>query len=320
MAQQQQTQDQFNFDIEKMIDVALDQFHKKPYIPYSHYAVGCALLCPDGTIIGGSNVENASYGLAVCAERSAVITAASKGYRSFNAVVVATRDGGTCCGMCRQVLREFMHPDDHKPVICITPDRKITLTTDIANLLPWSFGPENLGLPEPSQSEKLETKCEEKNDQDASPLIEKAPTPSKSYPFDLETLKKLALQSMSETTYSPYSKYGVGCAVVCEDGKIFTGSNIENASYGLTLCAERSAISAAASEGYRKLEAVVVATRDGGSCCGACRQFLREFMVPDAKKPIIMIRGDGTTAIETHIDELLPHSFGPENLDIDTPQ
>lgn len=145
MSQEEVTQKKYDFDLEALIDVAIKQLDLA-YIPYSNYPVGCALLCPDGKIIGGSNIENASYGLCNCAERSAVFTAASQGYRHFHAVVVATRDGGTCCGMCRQVLREFIHPDTKRPIIIIKSDRTIVHETHIDELLPMSFGPENLNV------------------------------------------------------------------------------------------------------------------------------------------------------------------------------
>lgn len=136
----------FTFDVEALIDVAVKQMDIA-YIPYSKYPVGCALLTPDDQIIGGSNIENASYGLTNCAERSAVFAAASRGYRTFKAVVVATRDGGSCCGACRQVLREFIHPSQDVPIIIIKQDRTVVQITSIEGILPNSFGPENLQPP-----------------------------------------------------------------------------------------------------------------------------------------------------------------------------
>lgn len=154
-----QQQQQPTIDVNAMIDVAIAQMGKA-YMPYSNYPVGCALLCPDGKIIGGSNIENASYGLTICAERSAVCTAVSQGYRNFVAVVVATRDGGTCCGMCRQVLREFMHPKDKQPIIIINKDRKVVVETHIDELLPHSFGPENLNLETSGGAPQVESQQE----------------------------------------------------------------------------------------------------------------------------------------------------------------
>src|SRR5688500_4090101 len=89
-------------------------------------------------------------------------------------------------------------------------------------------------------------------------------------------LCRVAIDAMQQA-YAPYSHYAVGAALFTQGGRIFAGSNVENASYGLTMCAERIAVGKAVSEGERKLQAVAVATRDGGSPCGACRQVLAEF-------------------------------------------
>ncbi len=110
------------------------------YAPYSNYCVGAALLMEDGRMITGCNVENASYGLSMCAERSAVFAAAGVGSRTIHACVVVTADGGTPCGACRQVLSEF-HDDDHPmQIIAVTPDGAITMNTWLRDLLPNGFG------------------------------------------------------------------------------------------------------------------------------------------------------------------------------------
>ena len=84
--------------------------------------------------------------------------------------------------------------------------------------------------------------------------------------------------SARKNSYSPYSKYKVGSAIKCPDGKIYSGTNVENASYGMTICAERSAIFSAVSEGKREFDSIVVITKDGkGFPCGGCRQVLNEF-------------------------------------------
>ena len=109
-----------------------------------------------------------------------------------------------------------------------------------------------------------------------------------------------------EKTYSPYSHFGVGAALLCEDGTIYEGCNIENASYGLTNCAERTAIFKAVSEGQTKFKALAVVADTEGPCapCGACRQVMAEFKIP----LIIMGNLMGNIKIVT-IEELLPFSF-----------
>lgn len=110
------------------------------YAPYSNYCVGAALLMEDGRMITGCNVENASYGLSMCAERSAVFAAAGVGSRTIHACVVVTADGGTPCGACRQVLSEF-HDDVHPMhIIAVTPDGTVVMNTWLRDLLPNGFG------------------------------------------------------------------------------------------------------------------------------------------------------------------------------------
>lgn len=118
-----------------------------------------------------------------------------------------------------------------------------------------------------------------------------------------------------KNSYSPYSKFAVGAALLCKDGKIFYGANIENASYPLCMCAERNAIYGAYNNGYSKddLEAlVIIADSDKPvSPCGACRQVINELFPQDGK--IIMANLDGEY-IETTIKELLPYAFDEEVL------
>lgn len=114
-----------------------------------------------------------------------------------------------------------------------------------------------------------------------------------------------------EKTYSPYSHFGVGAVLVCEDGIIYEGCNIENASYGLTNCAERTAIFKAVSEGHKRFKALVAVADTEGPCspCGACRQVISEFEIPY----IIManLKGDYTVV---ELDELLPFRFGAHSM------
>ena len=115
-----------------------------------------------------------------------------------------------------------------------------------------------------------------------------------------------------EQAYAPYSRYQVGAAVLTADGQVFTGCNIENAAFPSSLCAERVAIFKAVSEGHRQLRAIAVLTSNGGSPCGGCRQVMREF---GGKQLIVLIAdGSGTLLEEFTLEELLPRSFGPEEL------
>ena len=107
------------------------------YVPYSHFRVGAALLADDGTVITGCNVENRSYGLSICAERTAVVQGVSRGYRSFIALAIATPDSDYPvgpCGACRQVLSEFM--DNSAPVRFAGKGSELVNTT-IGELYPF---------------------------------------------------------------------------------------------------------------------------------------------------------------------------------------
>ena len=113
------------------------------YAPYSGYTVGAALLCDDGTVYLGSNVENASYGVTNCAERTAFFKAVSEGKRTFSAIAICGAKGGVVadefppCGVCRQVMREFCSDDF---LVCVVTKNEIVSYT-LKELLPHSFGP-----------------------------------------------------------------------------------------------------------------------------------------------------------------------------------
>ncbi|KAF7313232.1 Cytidine deaminase [Mycena kentingensis (nom. inval.)] len=132
-----------------------------------------------------------------------------------------------------------------------------------------------------------------------------------------DSIIQAAFQAKSNS-YSPYSAFPVGAALLAADGTIYKGANIENASYGGTICAERTALVKAVSEGTKSFIALAVTTNvaDAISPCGFCRQFIREFCPQDM--PILLIPGDYQSTkhgiLETSIRELLPHSFGPEHL------
>jgi len=135
--------------------------------------------------------------------------------------------------------------------------------------------------------------------------------PAKPTPATLRRLTKAA-KVAAKGSYSPYSKFRVGAAILTGSGKVFTGANIENASYGLCNCAERTAIFTAAAQGERRIRAVAVytPTQTATMPCGACRQVINEFG-PDA---LIISTCDGKERVETTLDQLLPRAFGPKNL------
>lgn len=107
--------------------------------------------------------------------------------------------------------------------------------------------------------------------------------------------------------YAPYSHFQVGAALVCEDGSIYRGCNIENASFGLTICAERVAIGNSVSAGNRSIEAICIVSEGAASPCGACRQFINEFN--SQTKIILVDASNGTINRELDIGQLLPDSF-----------
>ncbi len=118
--------------------------------------------------------------------------------------------------------------------------------------------------------------------------------------------------TMLERSYVPYSRFPVGAALLCPDGAVFTGCNVENAAYGSTICAERTALVKAVSEGRREFTALAVVGRSEDYCwpCGACRQMLYEF-APELT--VLVGRGDGQY-VKLPLKELLPHGFGPSSL------
>ncbi len=128
-----------NINFEELI-AAARKAAEHSYSPYSHYRVGAALLATDGTVYAGCNVENASYGLTICAERTAIFKAIGEGRREFKALalVAGTKENaGTPCGACRQVLAEFCAPE--MPLVCAALDGTIVLRTSVGELLPHGF-------------------------------------------------------------------------------------------------------------------------------------------------------------------------------------
>ena len=120
-------------------------------------------------------------------------------------------------------------------------------------------------------------------------------------------LIELAVKT-SENAYVPYSHFPIGAVLVTDDGKLYTGVNVENASFGLTNCGERTAIFKAVSEGERSFKELIIygQTEKPVSPCGACRQVMAEFFEPDL--PVTLVAKDKSTVVMT-VKELLPYSF-----------
>lgn len=125
-----------------------------------------------------------------------------------------------------------------------------------------------------------------------------------------EELIRLAFEA-KKNAYAPYSHFHVGAAVLTEDNKIYTGCNIESASYTPTICAERTAISKAVSDGQRKIKIIAIVGDAGFTYpCGVCRQVIKEF----GEDAVIIVAKSEKEYKEYSLEELLPYSFGPENL------
>ncbi len=133
-----------------------------------------------------------------------------------------------------------------------------------------------------------------------------------SHPAEAELIQ--AAIAASANAYIPYSDYRVGAALLCADGEVYTGCNVESASYTPTICAERTALVKAISDGQRDFSAVAVVTRDGGSPCGVCRQLLFEF---SPQMTVIMADLEGAVRQRVTLADLLPLGFGPTNLQDD---
>ncbi|MFH1262109.1 MAG: cytidine deaminase [Pseudomonadota bacterium] len=130
--------------------------------------------------------------------------------------------------------------------------------------------------------------------------------------LDSKTQKRLldAALAAQKRAYAPYSNYRVGAALLTKSGEIFSGSNIENAAYSPSICAERTAIFKAVSEGFRDFIAIAIAHASGSASCGVCRQVIREF-APSLQQITIDAKGKIRSFSST---DLLPESFGPEDL------
>jgi len=128
--------------------------------------------------------------------------------------------------------------------------------------------------------------------------------------IEVELIKKA--MEMKERAYAPYSKFKVGAALLAKSGKIYGGCNVENASYGLSVCAERVAIFKAVSEGEREFEKLAVVTDldEPAAPCGMCRQVMIEF----GDFEVIMVSRDGSKIERKKVSELIPKAFTPSHL------
>lgn len=140
---------------------------------------------------------------------------------------------------------------------------------------------------------------------------QRATAPRQVPPATLEIMKQGALEA-SRRAYAPYSRFAVGAAVLCPDGRIHTGANVENASFGLSICAERNAIFRAVADGARRIDALVVYTPNGRATppCGACRQVLAEF----GAAALVVCCSDDAGERRYLLADLLPDAFGPDHL------
>lgn len=136
------------------------------------------------------------------------------------------------------------------------------------------------------------------------------PTKPKSIAIPEAELINKAMQARKHA-YCPYSKYQVGAAIQTGSGKIFSGTNVENAAYGSTICAERAALLSAITDGSSDLQAIAIVTKDGGSPCGSCRQMLNEF---NPEMEIILADASGKIKKQCKLSDLLIDAFGPKNL------
>ncbi len=132
----------------ELVAAALEA-RERAYAPYSQFTVGAALLCSDGSVYGGCNVENAAHAPGTCAERTAFLRAVFDGHRDFTAIAIVGGPAGKpptapCapCGVCRQVMMEFCQPNAFRIILAGSPDQPKSYTLD--ELLPLGFGPENI--------------------------------------------------------------------------------------------------------------------------------------------------------------------------------
>ncbi len=249
----------------------------------SNFPVGAALVAVNAAgaskTFAGCNVENDSFPATICAERNAATTAIAEGYTRFTAVAVVCRKhpGGSPCGLCRQVLRQFGSKDAVLLNICDHDSNVLRAT--VGELLPAPTG---------------------------------ASEPFAGLHYTERQIVDRVLRQAA-LSHVPYSKKPRGAVVVAAnkagDRKRYAGTQVDNASYGGTMSAERSAIAAAVSAGYTNV--LKLAVTGENPIDGECLQVLREFAALSAD--VLFVAPD-KSIVRATLDQLLPDSFGPDSL------
>lgn len=268
--------------IERKLVAAAWNSSLKAHCFRSNFPVGAAILAEnasgDSKLFTGCNVENDSFPATICAERNAATTAVEQGYTRFQIVAVVCRKhpGGSPCGLCRQVLRQF-GCDAVLLNVCDTDSNVLRAT--VGELLPAPAS---------------------------------APESYAGLPYRERQIVDRTLR-MVGASHVPYSKQARGAVVVASNKagqrRSFAGAQIDNASYGGSMSAERAAIAAAVSSGYVNVHKLAVAGAD--PIDGECLQVLREFGGLTAE---ILYVGIDKSVVRTTLDAALPDSFGPECL------
>ena len=296
--------DKLNLDQHNLIEAAIAATDTA-YVPYSGYHVGAAVLTRSGSVFAASNVENVAYGPTICAERMAIGKANSSGARDIIAIAISSRSDNfekteiACgpCGSCRQVIYEMAQVSGCDiEVIGSTIDKSHIAVSTIEQLLPLRK----------KEYKSVDIIPSDKLNPDQHNLIE-------------------AAIAATDTAYNPYSGYYVGAAVLTRSGSVFAASNVENAAYGSTICAERMAIGKANSSGARDIVAIAISSRSDkfekteitSDPCGTCRQVIYEMaQVSGCDIEVIMSDKSKDNIIIKTIEQLLPYAFGPSQLHI----
>ena len=297
--------EELNSDKHSLIEAAIAATDTA-YVPYSGYHVGSAVLTRSGSVFAASNVENVAYGPTICGERMAIGKANASGARDIVAIAISSRSDKfekteiACgpCGSCRQVIYEMAQVSGCDiEVIGSTIDKSHIAVSTIEQLLP--LRKKTYASVDLMSSEELNS--------DQHSLIE-------------------AAIAATDTAYNPYSGYHVGAAVLTHSGSVFAASNVENAAYGSTICAEQMAIGKANASGARDIVAIAISSRSDdhekneitADPCGTCRQAIYEMaQVSGCNIEVIMSDRNKHNIVIKSIEQLLPYAFGPSQLHID---